>query len=155
MWEEILKVKTKIKMHIPTLKIKVAEWAEMNREGRHRVADIINYIKEDVARASVEAYIKKNPHKKTTFNTLLPIHTDTITKKGIHYWATHISGVLKKMGFKKYSALEIEREAQLTNEGRWQDIVDHNKMRQAIRREGKAPESRRYGGSASRFEENR
>ena len=154
MWEEILKA-PKIKMHIPTLKIKVAEWAEMNREGRHRVLDIINYIQEDVARASVNAYMKKNPNKTVTFDAMFKNHLNSVNRKGVNYYATHISRVLTKMGFKKYGVNIVEREAQSTNEGRWQDIIDHSKMRATVRREGDAPDLRRYGGSASRFEENR
>ena len=152
MWEEILKAR--IKMHLPTLKIKVAEWAEMNREGRHTTLDIINYIQEDVAKASVMEHVKKHSLHIRNFDKLLPNLKKKWDLRGIPLFATHISRVLTKMGFKKYKPNVVEMEMG-TNVGRWQDIVDHSRMKQAIRREGKAPESRRYGGSASRFEENR
>jgi len=164
MWFDILKKSKgrKVKMHLPTLKIKVAEWAEMNREGRHKPQDIIDYVKDDVIAASVNDWAKK--HEKPNWaNSYIPTmivqYTQKTERKGLNFWMFYLGPTLKILGFKQRGADNLEREEGYSGVI-WQDEKDIQEMRERLKHEEDKRRKRkvgshRYGGSAQRWEQER
>jgi hypothetical protein len=160
MWFEILKKPAKVKMHLPTLKIKVAEWAEMNREGRHAPQDIIEYVKDDVIAASVDNWAKKHKNPKWAYAYINKVKSQwrkSLDDKNISVWMNRIGPTLKALGFRQVSRDWLEEE-----EGKspvmWQDEKDFQERRRRLDYEDKRSRknlTRRYGGSAKNWEQQR
>jgi hypothetical protein len=158
MWFEILKKPAKVKIHLPTLRIKVAEWAEMNREGRHAPQDIIDYVKDDVIAASVDNWAKKHNNPNWAYSNvdrMKSVMEQTLDSKGILGWMPRIGPTLKALGFRQVSRDMLEEE-----EGKsptmWQDEKDFQERRRRLDYEeskrGAKNLTQRYGGSAKNWE---
>ena len=102
-WEDILKG-AKIKMHFPTLRMKVAEWGETRREGKYSAQEIIDYVKEDVLKASVNEYIKKHPNPEWANKNRAQMETNfgKSNKWNKQAMMTKIGPLLKRNGFRQF-----------------------------------------------------
>jgi len=164
MWFDVLKRSAgrKIKMHLPTLKIKVAEWAEMNREGRHKPQEIIDYVKDDVIEASVNDWANNKDMDAnwvlSNINRVRGNYAKKLETKGINTWMFFIKPILVALGFKQFRAGVLEREEGYSGV-MYQDEKDALEMRrrtdyESQRRRSRPVQSNRYGGPADRWEGN-
>ena len=155
-WFEILK--GKIKMHLPTVKIKVAEWVEMNREGRHKPQEIIDYIIDDVLAASIDNWIKKTNPSPRSIAGARNSYKRKLEQMRIDTWMSRIAPTLKKLGFRVDAANTLEREEGYSGV-MWQDENDWKRQSEVYRREAAkrfkelGRKRGKYEGSAQRWDE--